>query len=113
MGSTGLGMGSAQGADHVNLGKPASVHLDRPGHDTPDEKAATLIKSLGHGVTFSHSQVQLLQLRQRSGIRQQGLHQGQTQAITARLRRDVQPDQGGVMPLFDPLAPLQADHTQQ
>ena len=46
-------------------------------------------------------------------MRQQRLHQGQTQSMTAPLRRDVQPNQGGVMSLFDPIAPLQTDYAQQ
>jgi len=97
----------------MNLGKQASVHPDSPGHDTPDSKAAALVEGLGLRVAFSNSQVKLLQLRQRSGMGQQRLNQCQTQSMTAPLRRDVQADQRGVMPLFNPVAPLKTDHAQQ
>ena len=106
-------MRSTQRADHMNLGNQLAVHLDRLGHDTPDSKAAALVKCLCLGVAFSNSQVKLLQLRQRSGMGQQRLNQFQTQSMTAPLWRDVQADQRGVMPLFDPIAPLQAYYAQQ
>ena len=107
----------------VVLTAPIKASLDVPGIPSGKEVfgvAPRVMAAVGSGVASVvliggavWSAVKLLQLRQRTGMGQQRLNQCQTQSMTAPLWRDVQTDQRGVMPLFDPVAPLKTDHAQQ